>query len=95
MGELTRELKLPPATTNRLVSWWVDNGLAERLRDPKDKRIIRVRITEAGRKFQEISQEIAVARLEPCFRKLTMEETIIFNLLLDKLTSDIPNGSGD
>jgi len=95
MGELTRELRLPPATTNRLVGWWVDNGLAERLRDPKDKRVIKVRITDAGRKFQEISQEIAVARLGPYFRKLTMEEIIIFNLLLDKLTSDIQNGSDD
>ena len=95
MGKLTRELKLPPATANRLVGWWVDNGLAERLRDPNDKRVIKVRITEAGRRFQEISEEIVAARLKPCFSKLTMEETIIFNLLLDKLALDIKNGSGD
>lgn len=91
MGTLTRELRLPPATTNRLVSWWVDNGLAERYRDPNDKRVIKVRITDAGSRFQEISQEIAVARLKPYFRKLTPEETIIFNLLLVKITSDIQN----
>ena len=92
MGTLTRELRLPPATTNRLVGWWVENGLAERFRDPKDKRVIKVRITDAGRRFQAISQEIAVARLKPYFRKLTAEEIIIFNLLLVKITSDIQYG---
>ncbi len=94
MGRLTKELRLPPATTNRLVSWWVENGLAERLRDPNDKRVIKIRITDAGKKFQEISKEIIAARLKPCFSKLTMEETIIFNLLLDKLALGIENDFG-
>ncbi len=95
MGELTKELLTPPATTNRLVTWWVKNGLAERLSDPNDKRVIRVRITEAGRRFQEITQDIAVARIDSIFSKLTPEETTIFHLLFDKLTADFEDVPGD
>lgn len=95
MGELTKELLIPPATTNRLVSWWVDHGLAERLSDPNDKRIIRVRITKAGRRFYETTQDIAIDRIKSFFNKLTSEEVIIFDMLFDKLTSSFDNNRSD
>ncbi len=95
MGELTKELLIPPATTNRLVTWWVENGLAERLRDPSDKRVIRVRITGAGRRFQKINQEIGVTRVKSFFNQLTPEETTIFSLLFDKLISNLENLATD
>jgi DNA-binding MarR family transcriptional regulator len=93
MGAITRGLLVPPSTANRLVSWWVDNGLAERLSDPNDKRVIRVRITEEGIRFQEVTQDIAITRINSFFSKLTPEEATIFSLLFDKLTSkfeDLP-----
>lgn len=94
MGELAKELLIPPSTANRLVTWWVGNGLAERLPDPKDKRVIRVRMTEAGRRFHEITEDIAVARIGSFFSKFTPEEASIFLMLFDKLTSnfeDLPS----
>jgi DNA-binding MarR family transcriptional regulator len=91
MGELTKELLIPPATANRLVTWWVDNGLAERLSDSNDKRVIRVRMTGNGRRLHEVIDDIAVMRIGALFSELTPEETDIFNLLFDKLASKFEN----
>lgn len=87
MGELAKQCQTSPATASRLVAWWVDNGLAERLSDPNDKRIVRVRITEDGKRLHEINRGIAVRRTGSFLSPLTTEEQVIFNSLLEKITS--------
>ena len=95
MGGLTKELLIPPTTTNRLVAWWVDNGLAERLSDPNDKRVVLVRMTDHGKKFHETTEEIAVRRIRSYFAEFTSEEAILLNLLLEKLSQRLENGPAE
>jgi DNA-binding MarR family transcriptional regulator len=87
MGEISNELLTSPATATRVVDWWVKNGLVERLHDPDDKRLVRVKITEEGKAFHELSKEIAHKRIGEFLGGLNPEEQIIINLLLEKLLS--------
>lgn len=87
MGELSEKLMIPHATGTRLVSWWVNNGLAERLSDPKDRRIVRVELTQKGRQFHEILEGHAIRRVQRILGRLTADEQIVFSLLLAKLVS--------
>ncbi len=95
MGELTKELLLPPTTTNRLVSWWVDNDLAERISDPNDKRVVLVRMSDRGRKFHEITEKIAIRRIRSYFAEFTSAEIVLLNMLMEKLTLRFENGPVD
>ncbi len=87
MGEISSELFVSPATVTRLVNWWIKNGLAERLPDTSDKRLVRVRITEEGKAFHEMAKEITHKRIGDFLGRLNPEEQIIINLLLEKLLS--------
>src|SRR5512140_2230607 len=48
MGDLSRILGVPFSTATRTVEWLVNNGYAQRLADPEDRRVVRVEPTEAG-----------------------------------------------
>ena len=48
-GELGRAPSLPLSTTNRIAILWVDNGYAQRISDPDDRRIVRVALTDSDR----------------------------------------------
>ncbi|MGA2821618.1 MAG: MarR family transcriptional regulator, partial [Anaerolineales bacterium] len=45
MGELSHELDVPLSTATRIMDWMVDNGYAQRLPDPEDRRVVRVALT--------------------------------------------------
>lgn len=49
MGDLAEALRVDPSTATRAVERLVRVELAERLPDPRDKRVVLVRATEAGR----------------------------------------------
>jgi len=48
LGELAEVERVRPPSMSRTVACLVDDGLAERLGDPADGRIVRLRPTEAG-----------------------------------------------
>ncbi len=73
MGELSHALSVPLPTATRMVDWWIENGYAERLSDPFDRRIVRVNITARGLRLHEIVE---------------MHLTQIFQQVLDCLTAD-------
>jgi DNA-binding MarR family transcriptional regulator len=60
IGELAGYLLLRPHSTVELVDRAVAAGLVERVRDPHDGRVVRVRLTEAG---DRILQELTPAHL--------------------------------
>ena len=95
MGEISNELFTSPATATRLVDWWVKNGLAERLPDSSDKRLVRVKITPEGKVAHELAKEIAHKRIDEFLGRLNPEEQIIINLLLEKLLSNHEDGSAE
>ncbi|MDD5095278.1 MAG: MarR family transcriptional regulator [Dehalococcoidia bacterium] len=87
MGELSEKLMIQKYTATRLVSWWVKKGFAERSGDPSDRRIVKVALTEKGRQFQEIIEDIVMRRVQHIMKRLTQDEQIIFFRLFEKLAS--------
>lgn len=87
MGELSEKLMIENYTATRLVSWWVKKGLAERLGDPNDRRIVRVIQTEKGRQFHAIIEDIIVRRVQKVLERLTTDEQITFMRLFEKLAA--------
>ncbi len=74
MGEIGKELDIPLSTATRMVDWLVARDFAERLRDPKDRRVVRVGMTQMGREtYQEVNNLMA-QRLEQVLRLLTPKE---------------------
>jgi DNA-binding MarR family transcriptional regulator len=48
MNGLADEMRLHGTTMTRMVDALVRRGMAERLADPRDRRVVRVRLTDAG-----------------------------------------------
>lgn len=63
LGELAEAEQVRPPTISRLVQGLEADGLVERLRDPVDRRVQRVRATEAGRRLLEEGRSRRVAAL--------------------------------
>jgi DNA-binding MarR family transcriptional regulator len=87
MRELSSALSVPLSTATRMVSLWVDNGWARRLSDPDDRRIVRVALTDSGRRFHDIMEDFLGQHARAILACLTAEERIILLTLLGKVAS--------
>ncbi len=85
MGELSRELEVPLSSATRTMDWLVNNGYAQRLPDPKDRRIVRVELTETGKATYQTISTFMLARVEQVLSPLTPAERKIFMDLLNKV----------
>ena len=85
MGELSKSIAAPMSSTTRMVNWLVDNGYAARLSDPDDRRIVRVTLTEEGRKLYEYIEDHIVQRVRETLQMLTQEEQSVVLAVFDKL----------
>jgi len=74
MGELSNALSIPLSTATRIVDWMVDRGYAERLPDNEDRRIVRVALTENGRKLNGMIEGYVIERVQKIMSGLTAEE---------------------
>lgn len=61
-GEIGRQMTDPKADVTRLLDRMIRDGLVERLRDAKDRRVVRARLTQAG--------EALLSRLDAPLRDL-------------------------
>ncbi len=59
MGELCEKLFLASSTVTDLIDRMEKNGLVERVRDPEDRRAIRLKVTDKGR---DIVKRVMAAR---------------------------------
>jgi DNA-binding MarR family transcriptional regulator len=85
MGELSRDLEVPLSTATRTMDWLVINGYAQRLPDPKDRRVVRVELTGKGKEtFQAIST-FMLGRVEQAMSPLDTAERETFICLLNKV----------
>lgn len=89
MGQLSQAISVPLYTATRMVDSLVENGLADRLSDPDDRRIVRVILTDNGLRFYEAME----ARLAQNFQKtmacLTPEEQRVLIALLHKVAASL------
>ena len=87
MGELSRALSAPLSTATGMVDWLVDNGYAQRLPDPEDRRIVRVALTDDGRKLHETIESYLGRRVQQMFSCLTDDERDTLFAIIRKVVS--------
>lgn len=85
MGELSRDLEVPLSTATRTMDWLVNNGYARRLDDPKDRRIVRVELTELGKETYQTISTFMLERVEQAMSQLASAERDILISLLNKV----------
>ena len=92
MGALSAELNIPDSTATRIVDWLVRGDVVERIDDPADRRIVRVRLSESGRQVYLASlehQKIWIARTLRDFPPDEQEQLLmLMGKLLDSLLTE-------
>ncbi len=82
MGELAVALSLPQSTATRVVDWLVADGYGERLADVQDRRVVRVALTEAGRKLHLAMEEYIAGKVAHFLEPATdAEKAALFSLI--------------
>ena len=93
MGELSRDLNIPLSTATRTMDWLVENGYAQRLSDPQDRRVVRVGLTDAGQEIYATINQFFIERIEKLLGQLTPEERGTFISLLFKVLDTLEQQS--
>jgi DNA-binding MarR family transcriptional regulator len=82
MGELAAALSLPQSTATRVVDWLVADGYGERLADSQDRRVVRVTLTETGRKLYLAMEKYIAGKVEYFLEPATdAEKATLFSLI--------------
>ena len=87
MSELSHALSVPFSTATRMVDWFVDNGYAQRLPDPEDRRVVRVALTDSGRELYQSIERYLVQRFRLMLSPLTVKEQNILLKIMEKVVS--------
>ncbi|MFA5367258.1 MAG: MarR family transcriptional regulator [Dehalococcoidia bacterium] len=85
MGELSKSISAPMSSTTRMMNWLVDNGYAQRLSDPDDRRIVRVTLTKEGRGLHKYIESHIIQRVKETMQLLTTEEQATIIKVFEKL----------
>jgi DNA-binding MarR family transcriptional regulator len=85
MGEFSHDLEVPFSTATRIMDWLVNNGYAQRLPDPNDRRIVLVELTQAGKETYQLFSTFLSERVEQALSRLTPAERENFIGLLNKV----------
>ena len=85
MSELSSTLNVPMSTATRIVDGLVKNNMAERIPDPKDRRIVRVRMSKTGRELYQMGMAYIRQRSEKLLKGFTAEEQKELLRLMNKL----------
>jgi len=94
MGELSAALSVPLSTATRIVDWLVANGYACRLPDRKDRRIVRVALTEEGRQLHQIVERFTRERVQQILACLREEEMAQLLALIRKVLVALREAAG-
>ncbi|MFJ5965521.1 MarR family winged helix-turn-helix transcriptional regulator [Bacillus sp. NPDC093026] len=85
IGELSQKMYLACSTTTDLIDRMEKSELVERVKDPSDRRVVRIHLLPEG---ERIIQEVIVKRQEyvsELLEAFSEEEAIVFNKSLMKL----------
>lgn len=74
LGELAAHEQVQPPTMTKIVAYLEDGGLVDRLADPEDRRVVRVRATAAGRRVLQRTRARKDAYLEQRLAGLDADE---------------------
>jgi len=85
MGELSSELDVPMSSATRIVDGLVRAGMVERINDSKDRRIVRVGMSQDGRELYETVMAYNRQRIAKLLKNFTAEEQTQLLNLMNKL----------
>jgi DNA-binding MarR family transcriptional regulator len=91
MGELSSELDVPMSTATRIVDGLVKGGMAERVQDPSDRRVVRVGMSQTGRELYETGLAYSRQRMTSLLKDFTADEQKQFLKLLNKFFEALLN----
>ncbi|PWW19695.1 DNA-binding MarR family transcriptional regulator [Cytobacillus oceanisediminis] len=89
IGELSNKMYLACSTTTDLVDRMEKNNLVKRVKDPNDRRVVRIQLLEVG---ERIIEEVIKKRqeyLKEVLRDFTNEEVLFLKDNLMKLHQDM------
>jgi len=90
MRELGIEIGMPPSSTTRIVDWLVRANIIERVDDPDDRRIVRVRLTEIGWQIHRTGMDYNKKQVMNMLAIFTPEEQEQLLRLMHKFVHYIP-----
>ena len=85
MSELGSELNVPMSTATRIVDWLVRGGMAERVNDSTDRRVVRVKMSRNGRELYETGMASNKKRISQLLKDFSEQEQSQLLHLMDKL----------
>jgi DNA-binding MarR family transcriptional regulator len=94
MGELSDALGIPFSTATRLVNRLDLGGYVERLIDPQDRRIVRIVLTDEGKRLYRTIHDFAQQRVQAALHRFTTRERKVLVALLQKTVTalaDLPS----
>ncbi|MCX5886265.1 MAG: MarR family winged helix-turn-helix transcriptional regulator [Proteobacteria bacterium] len=74
MTELSRNAYVSMPTMTDMVDSLVEEGIAERRRDEQDRRVVKVTLTEKGKKMRKVFMERRRQEVEDVFGKLSFKD---------------------
>lgn len=89
IGELSGKMYLACSTTTDLIDRMQKNALVERVKDPSDRRVIRIHLLPEG---ERIIQEVIKKRQEylcDMFETFSEDEVVVFETSLLKLQQEM------
>ncbi len=91
MSELSTELEVPMSTATRIVDGLVKGGMLERINDLKDRRVVRVRMSQNGQELYEAGMAHSQQRVTRLLKDFTPEEQAQLLKLMTKLFEALLN----
>lgn len=85
ISELSRKLNLKSPTVTPAVYHLEKMNLVERSTDSRDRRVVRIRLTESGRTYLQSHKGRYTAHIEDLVRHLGIEKSLTLAELLDEV----------
>jgi DNA-binding MarR family transcriptional regulator len=85
LSEIAHCLYIPLSNASREVSKLVDKGFLKKVGDPKDKRIVRMGLTEAGAEHMRASQKKMVEKFQELYCPMDSRVEKELTLALEKI----------
>ncbi len=89
MSEFGDALAVPLSSATRMVDWLVQSGYAERQRDSQDRRVVRVALTETGRKLYEALDEFINQYVRELLSRFTAQQRVMLITLTAKAVESL------
>jgi DNA-binding MarR family transcriptional regulator len=92
--ELSRQLRVQPATITKMLQRMEKAGFVERRHDPDDQRVSRVYLTPAGWAVREDVQQVWRRLEEEAFASFTGEERVLLRGLFLRIRDNLTQAAG-